>query len=305
MVMIPSQTPLLLPSTAVLFAFLLLKVHGAPPDKSKYPETSRSPPGNANWSANILKDIPHQPPNEKPLTSTDWSMDVTACKSNSQWGLSFDDGPGAFTDHLLGELKQRNVTASFFIVGREALANPEVLLRTYQAGHHIDGDIDQRVRSILLKMGLTVASWNMDPNDAGGAKDVAQQFSRRANAGNSPVISLQHDLFVEAERQAGPAMDAVSAGSGQYKMMSIDRCINVAPYSEALWSLIEGKPVPADNGNGTPATHPPGSPTTSTNTTQGGGSNQGSQEGKKNLALSMSVSIPICILGVISSLLLV
>ncbi|EGF82224.1 hypothetical protein BATDEDRAFT_10159 [Batrachochytrium dendrobatidis JAM81] len=71
------------------------------------------------------------------MTTFDFSKDVTRCRDNHVWGLSFDDGPAPFTDHLLAELDKRSVKASFFVVGSRVLERPDVLLRTYQAGHHI------------------------------------------------------------------------------------------------------------------------------------------------------------------------
>ncbi|KAJ1340547.1 hypothetical protein BSLG_004641 [Batrachochytrium salamandrivorans] len=78
------------------------------------------------------------------------------------------------------------------------------------------GDIDDRIRAILLNLGLIIVEWNVDSQDADGALDVAQQFQTKANAGSDPVISLEHDLFATSEPQAGAALDAILAGSGKY-----------------------------------------------------------------------------------------
>ncbi|KAJ3008934.1 UNVERIFIED_CONTAM: chitin deacetylase, partial [Siphonaria sp. JEL0065] len=53
------------------------------------------------------------------------------------WGLTYDDGPSAYTDDLLAHLAAKNIKATFFVVGTYVLNNPDVLLRTYQAGHQI------------------------------------------------------------------------------------------------------------------------------------------------------------------------
>jgi cellulose synthase/poly-beta-1,6-N-acetylglucosamine synthase-like glycosyltransferase/peptidoglycan/xylan/chitin deacetylase (PgdA/CDA1 family)/spore germination protein YaaH len=63
----------------------------------------------------------------------------------SRWGyrpraivLSFDDGPDPlYTPRILDILKQHGVHASFFIVGMNAQANPELLRRIYDEGHEI------------------------------------------------------------------------------------------------------------------------------------------------------------------------
>ncbi|XJO74251.1 hypothetical protein BDV3_005099 [Batrachochytrium dendrobatidis] len=266
-----------------ILAVFSSSIYAAPPNPSEYPVKDKLPTANPAWSTHILKGLPNTPPNPKPMTTFDFSKDVTRCRDNHVWGLSFDDGPAPFTDHLLAELDKRSVKASFFVVGSRVLERPDVLLRTYQAGHHIAmhtwshphlttvssnqiiaevvytamiikqvigvtprfirapyGDIDTRVRTILQRMGLIIAAWNEDSGDAGGVKTVAQRFLARANAGIVPIISLQHDLFVESERQAPGAMDAILSGRGKYKIQAVDTCIGESPYDEGFWSRLDG-----------------------------------------------------------------
>ena len=52
--------------------------------------------------------------------------------------LTFDDGPsGLTTPRLLDELKARKARVTFFMLGRMARANPEVVQRAYREGHEI------------------------------------------------------------------------------------------------------------------------------------------------------------------------
>ena len=52
--------------------------------------------------------------------------------------ITFDDGPGYnSTRRLLDGLKERNVVASFFIVGENAENNKELIKRMYNEGHLI------------------------------------------------------------------------------------------------------------------------------------------------------------------------
>lgn len=52
--------------------------------------------------------------------------------------LTFDDGPHpVYTPRLLDGLKARGVHASFFMVGENAAANPELVERIYEEGHLI------------------------------------------------------------------------------------------------------------------------------------------------------------------------
>lgn len=49
--------------------------------------------------------------------------------------LTFDDGPNAYTSQVLDVLKQHNVKATFFIVGRMAKTHPDILARAAAEGH--------------------------------------------------------------------------------------------------------------------------------------------------------------------------
>jgi len=49
--------------------------------------------------------------------------------------LTFDDGPNAYTSQVLDVLKQHNVKATFFIVGKMAKAHPDILARIAAEGH--------------------------------------------------------------------------------------------------------------------------------------------------------------------------
>lgn len=51
--------------------------------------------------------------------------------------LTFDDGPGESTERLLDGLKERNVKATFFVVGEKALQYPKTIKRMKEEGHII------------------------------------------------------------------------------------------------------------------------------------------------------------------------
>lgn len=50
--------------------------------------------------------------------------------------LTFDDGPSVYTSQILDILKQRNVRATFFVIGNQITTHP-LLNRIYQEGHDI------------------------------------------------------------------------------------------------------------------------------------------------------------------------
>lgn len=51
--------------------------------------------------------------------------------------LTFDDGPSVYTSRLLDILKENNVKATFFVLGKSAKVQKNTLLRTFQEGHQI------------------------------------------------------------------------------------------------------------------------------------------------------------------------
>ena len=58
--------------------------------------------------------------------------------NNPKIALTFDDGPDPYyTEQLLDGLKERGAKASFFLMGKQAEACPELVLRMQEEGHLI------------------------------------------------------------------------------------------------------------------------------------------------------------------------
>ena len=51
--------------------------------------------------------------------------------------LTFDDGPGKYTEQLLDELKARDIKATFFVLGIQAVKFPDTIRRMVDEGHEI------------------------------------------------------------------------------------------------------------------------------------------------------------------------
>ena len=51
--------------------------------------------------------------------------------------LTFDDGPGTETEGILDILDEKNVSATFFIVGQRIVENPEILIEISEKGHSL------------------------------------------------------------------------------------------------------------------------------------------------------------------------
>ena len=86
--------------------------------------------------------------------------------------LTFDDGPGKFTPKLLDILKQREIHATFFVLGEHVEKLPDMIRRMAAEGHEIDNhsfdhpllrhlSAEQQVQEIkkteraLLALGIT------------------------------------------------------------------------------------------------------------------------------------------------------
>jgi peptidoglycan/xylan/chitin deacetylase (PgdA/CDA1 family) len=52
--------------------------------------------------------------------------------------LTFDDGPGEWTPKVLEALRQKRVRATFFVIGRQAAAEPQSIRAITDAGHLVE-----------------------------------------------------------------------------------------------------------------------------------------------------------------------
>jgi peptidoglycan/xylan/chitin deacetylase (PgdA/CDA1 family) len=59
------------------------------------------------------------------------------CKQVSCVALTFDDGPGPYTDRLLKILKDADAKATFFMIGNKVAANPDGAKRVVEAGMEV------------------------------------------------------------------------------------------------------------------------------------------------------------------------
>lgn len=66
--------------------------------------------------------------------------------------LSFDDGPSpSVTPKILDILKEENIKATFFVIGKKVEEHPEIVNRAYKEGHYIANHTYSHNNSILYK----------------------------------------------------------------------------------------------------------------------------------------------------------
>ena len=78
---------------------------------------------------NIMKEVQE----EKTISIEEPSIEDT----RKVVALTFDDGPGKYTDRLLDVLKENDAKATFFVLGCNVKRNSEVVKRAYDEGHQI------------------------------------------------------------------------------------------------------------------------------------------------------------------------
>lgn len=75
---------------------------------------------------------------EEDVTQAVQFVNASSLAERKKIALTFDDGPCAgCTDQLLDGLKKRNVKATFFLIGKNAENNPQLVRRIYEEGHLI------------------------------------------------------------------------------------------------------------------------------------------------------------------------
>src|SRR6201990_3710228 len=99
------------------------------------------------------------------LTGHVTRADNLSCAAVKCVALTFDDGPGPYTDRLLQILKDNNAKATFFEIGNKVAANPEGAKRVAEAGMEIGNH-----------------TWEHPNMTTIPPEDIAAQFSKAGDA---------------------------------------------------------------------------------------------------------------------------
>lgn len=149
--------------------------------------------------------------------------------------ITFDDGPRRSTTiRLLDGLKEMNVKATFFVMGKNAVGNEDIIKRMYEEGHlignhtysHIDlstvshakaveeieksnnliyditGYVPKYVRppfgsysdKLMMEINMTPVMWSVDPNDWNTTDVYGVVRSVVKNVKSGDIILL-HDFY--------------------------------------------------------------------------------------------------------------
>ena len=129
--------------------------------------------------------------------NTDISGDVASNITNLIKGtektafLTFDDGPNiSVTPKILDILKEENVKASFFVVGKNVEAYPEIVKRSYEEGHFIANHGYDHNNSTLYKDNESfmneIKKTDLAIGNAIGVQDYCSHIFRFPNGFMSP-----------------------------------------------------------------------------------------------------------------------
>lgn len=174
--------------------------------------------------------------------------------------ITFDDGPHPYyTEQLLDGLKERGAKASFFVMGKQAEAYPELVLRMHEEGHlvgnhtyshiqlgknnrevfraelvktnellsRITGEEPQYVRppygswdkSFETELTMIPVLWTIDPRDW-CSTDVKGIVSRVTKKAKENAVILMHD---EYESTVTAALEIVDILQKQgYEFVTVD-----------------------------------------------------------------------------------
>lgn len=87
-----------------------------------------------NYNINYIEEISYI---EEVSVETETNIIETIHTPSRVIALTFDDGPGAYTDYLLDLLYKYDVVATFFVMGYEVNNRQNTFLRTVELGHEI------------------------------------------------------------------------------------------------------------------------------------------------------------------------
>lgn len=184
-------------------------------------------------------------------------------KSLLRIALTFDDGPNpASTVRLLDGLKERNVKATFFLIGSCAEENPEIVKRMYEEGHLIGNHtyhhvklsgltkeeageeilaVDRLVREITgngtelvrppfgewredleLELEVMPVMWTIDPLDW-TTENTDEIVDRVVTKAEENAIILLHDCYESSVDAALRILDILHAQN--YEFVTVDQLL--------------------------------------------------------------------------------
>lgn len=101
------------------------------------------------------------------LLTTPFEKDYCAentASGSKQIAITFDDGPGKYTEQLLDGLRERDVKVSFFLMGRKAEKHTELVQTMYEDGHLVGSHTYSHIN--FFKSDFDTISQELERTDA-------------------------------------------------------------------------------------------------------------------------------------------
>ncbi|MGK0541014.1 polysaccharide deacetylase family protein [Propionimicrobium lymphophilum] len=118
------------------------------------------------------------------------------CSIEKCIALTFDDGPGKFTDKLLDGLKKTDAKVTFFLVGNSIAGNEDTVRRMVDEGHEVANHSFNHPD--FVKVGPASAAWQLDTTSAEiqRAAGVAPKLARPPYGSFNDYTPRQNMSFV-------------------------------------------------------------------------------------------------------------
>ena len=191
------------------------------------------------------------------------SVEESGVKEKPSIAITFDDGPSSrYTGRLLDGLKERNVKASFFLIGENAEENPVLVERIYKEGHLIGNHTYSHVqmthlseeaavreiektdqvisaitgehvaymrppfgawqRELEVRMEVLPVLWSVDPLDW-TTENVDEIVSKVVTEAEENDIILLHDCYASSVEAALRIVDILQKEG--YEFVTVDRLL--------------------------------------------------------------------------------
>lgn len=129
------------------------------------------------------------------LDSTAEATDGVDCAVVKCVALTFDDGPGPYTDRLLKILRDNDAKATFFLIGNKVAANPDGARRIAEAGMEIGSHTWQHPNMTTIPPGDI-------PAQLGKASDAIEAATgRRPTLVRTAGGLIDDNVLAEAKKQ--------------------------------------------------------------------------------------------------------
>lgn len=162
-------------ASALVCIFLLTGCAQHPSDIPEPSEPAQSSQTATQSAAPVLTPSPSPTPT---------SRKPADCSVEKCIALTFDDGPGPFTEGLLDEFKKRGVHVTFFLVGRSIPGNESTVKRMVDEGHEVANHSYNHPD--FVRVGPQATIWQLDET----SRLIEQATGKRPTLARPPYGSF-------------------------------------------------------------------------------------------------------------------